>query len=158
MTEPLVVTTGTQWRATASVVLRLPSGRVARVRAVGPDVILRHGSLPDSLTPIIAQLMDGTTEADTTPKTLDDLRAMTDFINLVCRCAMVEPHIVDDPTQDDEISIDDLDWPDREFLMGVVAASTRNLEHFRHEQESALDAVVSSEGHAATGEPDHASP
>lgn len=146
MTSELTPTLGTEWRKSATVVLRLPSGRVARIRAVGPDVILRHGSLPDSLTPIIARIMDGNSES-AQPQTLDDLRGMTDFINIVCRCAMVDPRVVDEPTDDHEIGIDDMDWPDKEFLMGAVGASTRLLENFRDQQAGYVDAVVSSEGH-----------
>jgi hypothetical protein len=152
MTE-LIVTTGKEWRQKVGVVLRLPSGRVARIRAVGPDMVLQQGNLPDSLTPIIANIMDGQ-ENDAKVKTMDDLVGMTDFLNLVTRCAFVDPRIVDKPSKDNEIGIDDVDWPDKEFLMGVIGASTSLLEDFRRQQESNVDDLVSAKGHDESGEPD----
>lgn len=137
MTDQLTVTPGKEWRA--GVVLRLPSGRVARVRAVGPDTILRLGRIPDALTPVIAALMDG--EEMDAPKTIDDLKARTELIGVVCECALVEPRIVASPVKDDEIALDDLDWYDKEFLMSVLMKSTRDLELFRQKQISAVDAV-----------------
>jgi hypothetical protein len=153
MTSELTPTSGKAWREGNTVVLRLPSGRIARVRAVGPDVILRNGSLPDSLTGIIAQIMEGGGEVPK-PSTLDDLRGMADFMNVVTQSAFVEPRVVETPAADDEIGLDDIDWPDKEFLMGVVGASTRALESFRDEQAGDVGAVVSPEGHAPPGEPD----
>ena len=153
MSDGLKPTSGTEWREAASVVLRLPSGRVARVRAVGPDVVLRHGNLPDSLTALVAQIMDGE-EVQPDPQTLDELRGFAEFLDIVCQCAMVDPRVVAEPTKDNEIGFDDLDWPDKVFLMGMVGASTRSLENFREEQADAVDAVVSTEGHGEASEPD----
>jgi hypothetical protein len=132
------VTRGSDWRG---VVLRLPSNRVARVRPVGPDTIFRLGKIPDVLTPILAALMEGKGVPE--PETADDLRARAELISVVCQCAMVEPRVVSDraPKDDSEISLDDLDWYDKEFLMSVLMASTLDLERFRDGQIEHVDAV-----------------
>lgn len=150
----LIVTTGKEWRESIGVILRLPSGRVAKIRAVGPDMVFQQGKLPDSLTPIIAKIMDGGKAGSEAIQTMADLVGMADFLNAVTRCAFLDPRVVDKPSKDNEIGINDVDYPDKVFLMEVLGATTQQLENFRVEQESDVDDLVSTEGHDEASEPD----
>lgn len=155
MAQRLRVTSGKQWRerVRGGVVLRFPSGFVGRVRGVQPDALLTSGKIPDQLTPLIAALMDGRADLEA-PETIEALKAQTALVDAVCRSALVDPRIVDDPQADDEIGIGDLEWPDKQFLMGVLGATTRGLELFRDKQERNVVSVGSAEGHDAPGQPD----
>lgn len=144
--DKLHPTSGKEMRARHRVTLPLPySGDVVTVRAIGPDAILRLGRLPDALTPVIAELMEGKEDqlkAVLKPQTLEDAQRQLELIDVVCRCAMVEPRIVDDPQKDDEIGIDDLDWRDKQFLLSVLMASTSDLERFRDQQKRDVESVL----------------
>jgi hypothetical protein len=138
----LTPTSGKAWRerVRGGVVLTLPSGLVARVRSVNPDTIIRLGRIPDSLTPLLLKVMEGSGDA-WTPTTVEELSANVEFINTVCMTVLVEPRIVETPTQDDEIGMDDLEWADKVFLVGAVGTTTRQLESFRDEPAGAVGAV-----------------
>jgi hypothetical protein len=157
MGPDLKVTPASEWRKESEGVLyQLPSGRVARLRGVGFDLLVMVGRIPDTLTAMVADLMEGKENTAVTPKTLNELRQNVDFLNAIAQCAMVEPRVVEHPTQPDEIGVYDLLLSDKQFLMNLLGVATRDLERFRHEQEGAVDGVVSPEGHGDTGEPDAA--
>lgn len=151
----MTITSGRAWRerVQGGVVLPLPSGFVARIRGVQPDVLLRTGTIPDALTSVIAAIMEGTSDAQEAFKSLDDLRNYADLVNAICASVMLEPRIVENPQADDEIGIDDLEWPDRVFLMGAVGTTTRQLERFRDQQTLAMDALDAAKRHGDTREP-----
>ena len=146
MTNNLKEASGVEWRdrMTAGVLVRLPSGNLARVRSVQPSVVIRSGRLPDSLTPLIVDVMDGKTDEESwKPKTVAELGDYVAFMDLICECAMVSPRIVADPQSDDEIGIEHLDTEDKEFLVQLMGASTRKLESFRQEQKDDVESLGS---------------
>jgi len=149
MTNNLKETSGSEWRdrMTAGVLVRLPSGNLARVRGVQPSVVIRSGRLPDSLTPLIVDVMDGKSDEESwKPKTVAELADYVTFMDLICECAMVSPRIVADPQADDEIGIGHLDGEDKNFLVELMGVSTRRLESFRNEQTSDVEPVGAPKG------------
>lgn len=144
----LQVTSGRAWRERVreGVVVQLPSGFVARVRGAQPDVLIRLGRIPDALTPVIADIMEGKEDSGTTLATLDDLRNYTDLVDAICASSMVEPRIVDKAAAEDEIDAATLEWADKVFLVSIVGVTTQQLERFRDEQTRDVDAVDAAKG------------
>ena len=155
MVDQLALTPPSEWRKESEGVLyRLPSGRVARLRGVQFDFFVMTGKIMDSLTPIIADIMEGKKDVEAMlPDKIADLQQYINILNSVCRCAFVEPQIVDPPVSDSQISINDVLFEDKEFVYHLLGIATRDLERFRRQQESTLDGVVSPEGHLPASEP-----
>jgi hypothetical protein len=155
MVNQLVLTPPHEWRKESEGELcRLPSGRVARLRGVQFDFFVMTGKIMDSLTPIIAAIMEGKKDIEAMlPDKIADLQQYIDILNAVCRCAFVEPQIVDPPISDNQISINDLLFEDKEFVYHLLGIATRDLEPFRRQQEGYVDSVVSPEGHVPASEP-----
>lgn len=153
MNDGLTPTSGSEWRekVRGGVVLRFPSGFVGRVRSVQPSVLFETGTLPDSLTPIVAEMMEGGA-GDLSPQSIDMLQGQMDLVNAICRSAMLEPRIVDDPQSDDEIGIGDLEWADKLFLTQTLGATTHDLELFRQKQIDDVDALGATERYSDTSE------
>lgn len=146
--------TGRQWRekVEAGVWITLPSGLDVRVGSVGPDVILRTGQVPDSLTPLLADMINGRPVEPPVPKTQAELLEQMDFMNAVATSALLEPRIVDDPQAEDEIALRHLDIGDRAFLVGLLGATLKQLETFRDEQARGLEVVAAESDDAAPAE------
>ena len=128
-----------EWRErqAAGVWITLPSGLDVRVGSVGPEVILKSGRVPDSLTPLVADMVTGRTAKAATPLTKDQLESQLDLMDAIVACFIKEPRIVDHPEQDDELAISDIEWVDKEFLMASVGQPLVAFERFRDQQ--ALD-------------------
>ena len=156
----LQVTRGSTWRdkVAGGVVLRLPSNFVARVRAIQPDVLLKLGRIPDSLTPLVAAVLEGKSLENIADDTAKELKNYMEFVNIVCTVALIEPRVVENPVADDEIGIETLEWPDKVFLMGAIGATTHYLESFRDEQERLMDAVDAAKRDSSISQPDHEDP
>lgn len=156
MSNELQVTSGAEWRKPweEGVVVRLPSGNVARLRDVTLELMVLRGGIPDGMTPIVSKIFEG--KANELPgfQTVDEMRDYIELRDNICRVAFVNPRIVDEPTADDEIHIDALDQQDKWFVYGLLNAPVRELERFRDEQKRAVDALVSTEGHGEASERD----
>ncbi len=155
------ITVGVHWRTKQreGVVVELPSGMIARVRGVQPDMVIRMGRLPDGLTPLIAKLMENRRAdpdaEDLLPKTLEELSQQLEFMRAVCECALLEPRIVVDPQADDEIAYDDLEWADKELLAQMVLVPLTRLEQFRYQPPGDVESVDAPGDDGATRQPDH---
>lgn len=157
MAEQRTPTSGKAWRENVDrgVVVELPSGLIARVRGVSSDVVFTLGSLPDELTPLIADIVDGKElNAGAIDITFDLLRKSKELVRAVCQAALLEPRLVDNPQADDEIGWEHLDDYDRQFLFKFLGVGTRQLELFRLQQALDVDRVDIAEGYPTPGEPD----
>ena len=124
----------------AGMPLTLPSGLEARVRNIPLREFMRSGAIPDSLTPVVMELIQG--EAKLEKHGMNTLyEAQTQMQRAVTRMALVSPRIVDDPQGDDELSIDDMEEEDMEVLMGLLGRSARELEPFCQEQNESMAAL-----------------
>lgn len=149
LTKP---TTGAQWRANKTALVTLPSGNVAEIRAVPTSLLLVElGQIPDSLTPVVQKMMAGTLDAETLDAD-EVLKASDAMGNVIAKCALVSPRIVDSPSADDEISVYDLDDMDKEFLLGVFRLPTSQLKNFCEQQNALMESIHASEGKLSSAE------
>lgn len=144
-----------QWKKKAAGdLIELPSGLTLRIRRVGLQTIMATGIMPNSLLTIAKKAVDkgqGFTEPTdaelaglvTSEKQIEEMLGF--FNKLVCFIA-AEPeiHPVPEPgveRDDDLVYVDEVDDEDKMFLFQVVTGGTTNLEQFRSEHGSKLDAV-----------------
>lgn len=144
-TRSVSVTSGKEWRQPREqgVLVKLPSGNFARIRSVGLDMLLKLGKIPDALTPLVARKM-GLPGDEPIPLTdPKGLALVLELAEAVCCSAFISPRIVEDPTDDDEIAIDDLALEDKLFVLGVIERPARELESFRFEPPIDVEPVPS---------------
>ena len=153
MTE-LKPTSGKAWRekVEGGVVIRLSSGLVVRLRPVHYSVIFEMGQLPDALTPLVAGMMDGNEGAVDKVFSADLWKQSQEMVKKVCVSACMEPRIVDNPKEDDEIGWSHLDEPDRREIFACLGVGIATLEKFRDQQKNDVGDVVSTEGHEPASE------
>lgn len=119
--EPVLrITPAAEWKP-QTVLFKLPSGRVVRLRPVEMDVFLRLARIPDSLTPLVLQrfapITGKTTEDDVSD--FDALKNTMEFMNIICEFTVVEPKVILDREPDytrGEISIDDIPFDDKQAI------------------------------------------
>ncbi len=138
----------TSWKAIREVrekgvEVTLPIAQLpVRVRGLGLDVFLLSGSIPDSLTPVIVKAIN---EGEADLGNFDDLQATKDYLQLVNTVAervLVSPRVVSDPQADDEISLDDLDFQDKVWLLQFLGKPAAALARFREEQAADVSSVL----------------
>jgi hypothetical protein len=153
MTE-LKPTSGKAWRerVEGGVIIRLSSSLVVRLRPVHYSVVFKSGKLPDALTPLIAELMEGKPEAAERAFSADMWEQSEEMVRVVCESACMEPRIVNDPTEDDEIGWEHLDEPDRREIFACLGIGLGTLQKFRDKQKDDVGDLVSTEGHAEASE------
>lgn len=156
MTMPLRVTTPSEWKAHRAVarqgnLLTLPSGLVVRVRYVSPLDVLMNDQVPDSLTPIVMALIDGKGQAEGT-SIRDLLMAQDTLGRIMATSAIVEPRVVEGEPGEDEISIEDVDYDDRVFLLSLLGVAAAQLATFCEQQNRHMERLLSSEGDAPSAE------
>lgn len=134
MADTLTVTSGKQWRRLreegASV--QLPSGNVAQLRPVSLEELVVSGKIPNPLLARVRSLIGlGLREDENEIDMAERTKEMIDIMKIVCQSAFLNPRIVDDPENDNEISFFDLSAMDRDFVMDWVQGPQRTLEPFR---------------------------
>lgn len=150
-------TSGAAWRVRSQklreegALLDFPSGLTARIRNVSNAGFLKMGGIPDTLTPIVMELMSSlgsgidkarmAKAAQSIPaETM--LAVFTSMQDALCRLAFIDPKIVDEPQEDDEIAITDLDDEDKEWLFGLLGLPARQLETFCKESNERLRSLL----------------
>lgn len=127
-------------------VIRLPfSGLDVEIGLVKLDQLLLSGKIPDLLTPIVASVLWSSVGQG---KKEDEIRADKDFyalVNSVVTAALVSPRIVANPTADDEISIDDLNFGDKIIAYTACTQPLGVLHRFREGEGPDVDAVQQGE-------------
>lgn len=153
--DELPVSSGAEWRKNREQgeLIQLPfCGRFIRLRTVRPDSLLRLGKIPNVLTTLVLNMLYDRDEDDQFEKFLANSETreqaidMVESLRVVCTAGMVSPRIVDNPTEDDEISIDDLDLGDRAFIFRLVFAPAEALSRFRAESPSDVAVMANGEG------------
>jgi hypothetical protein len=143
------VTAIEQWRSLREngYMVELPSGNVARLRPVSLAEMVKNGRIPDTLTPIAAEVMaDGQPSKETILKITNEV---TDFLHLVTAASFLEPRVVilkdyDEVPPEGAISIYDVSLEDQSYVLALTGAPTRALESFRQKQET--DVALESAG------------
>lgn len=148
-------TSGKEWRQPREEGYEkmLPSGKVARLRPVSPDQLIASGDVPDILTPLVLKMLyhgsDGselTQLVTSSEESLAHARGTMTLINAVCRAALVQPRIVDNPQADDEINIDDVEVLDRYFVFQLATQPAEVLRDFMFPETGAVATVPDGEG------------
>lgn len=138
-----MATSGKAWRS--GVEIEFPSGNVARLRPFGAEVLLNYGKLPNILTPVVAEMVEGKFKGFN-PSIAEELNLMLAFIDCICRYSFIEPRVVDNPRADDEISVLDIDFQDKMFLLNLINRPAGAMLTFRPEQAGAVGTVDESTG------------
>ena len=130
---------------------KLPSAEIwVRLRPVALDVLMMSGKIPDTLTPMAASVLwepriYTSDEAKEILERTQAIRERVELINIVCAAGMAEPRIVDDPTADDKIGSDDLDFVDKFTIYQLVTQPAGWLHRFRAEQTPDVAVVLDDE-------------
>jgi hypothetical protein len=145
---PATPTTAREWKQKRGADLPVPSGNVALVRLLGPEVLMRKGSMPDSLLPIVeAAVREGKgmppqkmAELASDPEKLDEILVLIDHVVVE---AVIEPRVAPAPENEDDrrpdvLYVDEVEWEDKIFIFNFVVGGTRDLETFRKQQAAAL--------------------
>ncbi len=89
MADELMITPAAEWnRVREGVAMRLPSGRVARIRPFSFESLVRAGRIPDGMVPLVAEIMQGTRDDLPAAETLGDIQdrlAFLDAMVMSCR-------------------------------------------------------------------------
>ncbi len=141
-------TSAAEWRKAREegYVVTLPSGHVARLRPVALDVLIISGKLPDLLTPLAAKSLWIETDGEEIANEAEKAKGYAELINIIVPAAMVEPRVVDDPTGDDEISLEDIDFADKAAIYQLATQPAEVLRRFRDKQKRNVAAVSDGQG------------
>lgn len=147
------VTPAAEWRRPREegIEIQLPSGKVVRLRPVSMSTMLLDGSIPDLLSPLAAKTIwigDKSLEAEdelSFEKIKDVAPEMLKLHNIITKEGLVYPRVVDDPQEDDEISLKDIDDGDKAAVFAYVTQGVYALEFFRDQQSADVESVPNGE-------------
>lgn len=157
MTE-LTPTSAAAWRRAREegYAFTLPSGKVARLRPVALDALIRSGKVPNLLIPVIARMLWETTgEGDmrtTEEREAEEKAHFIDLVSMIVPAAMLSPRVVDNPKATaDEISLDDLHFGDKLAIYRLARLPAEVLDNFSTGQTGAVEPLPDGEDvHEAT--------
>lgn len=144
MTEQLKPTSGRDWRKMneATITTMLPySGMVVEMGRAQLDQLLLTGKIPDTLTPIVADLLWSSVGQGRPAEQIQAERVFFELVNAVVSACLLNPRVVANPTQEDELTIGDLDFADKLIIYRLATQPLAVLHRFRQEQAPDVDAV-----------------
>lgn len=140
----------------SGIALELPSGFVVKVRNTGGlRTFMSNGSIPNNLLAIISKALNTGKGVDTKDLVTQEgvldtklLNEMSEMIDNIAMKTIVDPVINPVPADEEERSddllyVDELPEDDKMFIYSWVSGGTRDLEQFRRESASGMDAVQS---------------
>lgn len=145
--DKLKVTTGPEWRKAREegVLVKLPTGHVAKLRPVTIESLLLFGKVPNQLTALVAEMIRN---GQVVPKDNEDVVGLAkEFLTLstiLVQEIFLSPKIVENPKANDEISFFDLSPVDREWAINWANAPIVSLEPFREEQGESVESTSNS--------------
>lgn len=142
------VTSGRDWRQPKTAIVLLPSGNYAEVRNVKiGDVVALLGNVPDTLTPVaqkaLFDILDNglTQEKMEQMSPIDLMQASGRLFDVIAKLAFVNPKVVDDPANDNEIAVSDIDDVDKEWVMGLLRMPAAHLATFCRQQTEIMESL-----------------
>ncbi len=126
--------------------ITLLSGRTAKLRPVALDVLISSGGLPDVLTPFAAQTLWQEREPDEIADAAEMAKSYSELINAIVPAAFLYPKVVENPEEDDEIGLDDIDFADKIQVFNLATAGAMALRKFRDQQGGNVEAGPDREG------------
>lgn len=134
--------------------LLLPCGLEVRVRNVPLAAFYGTGAIPDSLTPLVDEMLNGKTPDVNKVGIAKMITAQDAMYKAILKSAVVYPRIVDHPEADDEVSLDDFSEEDAGLLVGLLGLPARELARFCQKQSELVVALLAESGISATSEQD----
>jgi hypothetical protein len=140
-------TSGRSWRIAREegFVVTLPSGNLARIKSIPLEGLIMSGDIPDLLSSAAATTLWKDVDTETIANDTQLSLRYVELITLITKLALAEPRIVDNPVADDEMSIDDVSFPDKLAIFQLATQPAEVLRQFRDEQNKRLETVRSSE-------------
>lgn len=134
----LKATSAEEWRTSqeAGQLVKLPSGKVARLARPHLLALIKTGQIPDPLSAQVMGLFNGKNPAEIQENI--NAEDMLTLINTTVRVAFIEPKVADDPGPD-EISTNDIDFEDKMFVFWWSQGGTADLALFRREQARVVE-------------------
>lgn len=112
-------TSGAELRAKSRPLVTCPSGNTYRLRKPDIAALINSGALPENFTGKLLSKLDKKetdVEGDNDPLKDEDLLSMAAIKRATVTAAMLEPRIVANAVNDDEIEFQDVPKEDREYI------------------------------------------
>lgn len=153
--ERLQPTSGSEWRRAREegYTVPLPSGKVATLRPVALDQLLRNGSIPDLLSPVAARALWQETDSDKIAENPKLNKDYLELIDLIVPLALMMPKVVENPKGEGEIAFEDIDFMDKVGIFNLAIQPAELLKTFRDQQESRLSTLRDSKNNIEQAEP-----
>lgn len=137
MTNDLKVTSAKEWRRLREegAIVQLPTGVSARLRPVSLSELARKGRIPNTLLSVVSETItrvDGPQKGNARSN-LEKIEATDELNKIIIESVFLDPKIVDDPKEDNEISYYDVSEIDKEFVLTWAQAPSREVRGFRYE-------------------------
>lgn len=145
-------TSADKWREAREkgVLFHFPSGFTALIRPVNVGTFIRLGRIPDVLTGLVSQLINGQV-ADV--NSIETMRNLSEIYDIFCETCFVSPKVVKELSgAPDEILAEDIADTDKQTLFALMGSPASALARFRTESAQPVDAVVGQSGGASSTE------
>lgn len=129
----------------AGEVVELPSGNFARLQRLNLLELIREGQIPDPLAGKLESIISKKQSLEKTAKDVSkniNIEEMEQVLSLVAKNAFLEPKIVDDPQNDNEISIKNVSVDDQSYVFHYANGGLADIERFRNQQARALQTLL----------------
>lgn len=167
-------TSAAQWKSKHITELTVPSGNVALVKLMGPDIFLKGGSIPNVLLPYVQESINSKKgmkpgKAEEIMKDPEQIKAALDMLNFILTEAIVEPKVLPVPepipvkdkdgniperdpslTYEDQrdpeaLYADDVEMMDKVFIANFVMGGTKDLKSFREQYQAIVGPLAAFE-------------
>ena len=153
--EELKVVSGTEWRERieAGEVVQLAPGFVVRVRRPSLLMLMKTGRIPDSLSALVQGLIaQGTGDRKWDYEGTTEMIALGEFL---CRLAIVDPKIVENPQANNEIGMEHVPVAAKLNVISHIQENASQLIPFRQKPAGDVEAVSGDDGVQPEAEPDN---
>lgn len=144
-------TLGSEWRKPREqgFLIHLPSGKKAFLRPISFEVLARSGRIPDFLSPIVERMLSSTAEDEETAlrriqqsmSFVEMLKNSRQLQEIIAGASLVLPKVVETPVADDEISAEDIDPGDLQFIWQMAILPADELRTFSEKQARDLESL-----------------
>lgn len=130
-----MTTTAKEWREkrNAGVPITLPEfGDEVRIKPMDAEFFFRSGSLPDFLAGVIHDMIGSKGYTLPVPSEEQKTREWLDWLDNLMISTFVSPKVISGtPQNDDEISVDEIGYPDKLFIYAFFGRPAQVLRNFR---------------------------
>lgn len=148
MSDTLTPTSGRDWRKVRKepVLTTLPySGYVVELAHIQLDQLILAGKIPDHLSPVAADMIWVNLGQGKAISEVQAEKKFYELVDFVVGLVLTNPRIVENPTEDDEIAIGDIDFADKIFIYNIATQPLEVLHRFRAGQGPNVEPVQQGE-------------